>query len=382
MTDFFLDIPSKVLFGLDAINRIGSFTGKPGDRVLIVTEAILYEQETIARLQGFLEEKQIQFITFDEVVPNATSTCIDEGVKLARVSKINMIIGLGGMRTLSAAKCIAMATNGKHAVDEYLSGQKPDGEAVPYIEIPTTCRNPFMLTDEYLVTDARTRKAFIGKTQPGITKNIIIDPQLAETLPLKYFTSTLMDTLLNALEGYISLRSNFLSDSFFLKSIELICQIIHALEDRTEMLKFHIQAATAGFLAALGHTMCRPGLGAAIAYALNSRRLIPKSWTSAILMPHIIEFNYNACMEKMQTLGRLLGEELAEEQEPVAMKRLTLAVQRILAPLQLPARFGEFDMKIDDMIEIAENAYSFDYIQHLPRGMSIDDIYNFIKAAF
>jgi len=382
MNDFFLDIPSKVVFGLDTINRIASLIDNANSRVLIVTEAILYENDTINRLHSFLDSKQVKYITFDEVVPNATSTCIEDGVKLARVSKISTIIGLGGIRTLSTAKCIAMVAAAQPAVDDYLSGLEPVGVPLPYIEIPTTCRNPFMLTNEYLVTDARTRKAFIGKTQPSITQFIIIDPKLSESLPAKYFATTLIDTLLNAFEGYISLKSNFLSDSFFLKSIEIICKIIPELVQPAEALKFQLQAATAGFLAALGHTMCKPGLGAALSYALNSKFLVPKSWTSAILLPYILEFNYTACKEKLKVLAVLLGENIDQETDEVAVKKLTLAVQRILAPFKLPARLGELDLKLDSLIEAAENAHSFELIQYLPRGATIEEIYSLLKGIF
>lgn len=382
MTDFFLNIPSKVLFGMDVVNRIGYYAEELGSRVLIVTEAILYESETINRIQEFLSKKGISFITFDEVVPNATSSCIEDGIRLARISKINMVIGLGGVRTLSVAKMIAMAVNSKYSVDDYLSGFMPDEDPVPYIEVPTTCRNPFMLTDEYLITDARTRRAFLGKAQGGITKYILIDPKLSESLPGKYRITTLIDTFVTALEGYISTKSNFLSDSFFLKAIELVGDIILGEGQNREDLKSSIKASTAGCLTALGLTMSKPGAGTAVSYALNARQLIPKSWVSIIMLPHILEFNLNACNDKLKTIAGILGENIKEETDETAAKTTVLAVQRLLGPLNLPSRFSDFDIRLDHLVEVAENAYSFDMINYLPKGVTVDVIYNLLKTAY
>ncbi len=108
MADINLHIPSNVLLGLDAVNRLGSTVSELGERVLIVTEAILYEPKIIEKVSNLLGKRGIQYIIFDEIVPNATSSSVDAGVSLARGSHADLIIGLGGIKTLSIAKSIAM----------------------------------------------------------------------------------------------------------------------------------------------------------------------------------------------------------------------------------------------------------------------------------
>ena len=186
-----------------------------GERVLLVTEGILYEGKVIERIQAILDKKTIQYIVYDEVVPNSTSTAVDGGVHLARGAHAQVVIGLGGIRTLSIAKSIAMVTPADRDMDDFLSGSQAKVEPLAYIAIPTTCRDPFLLLDEYLITDSRDRTAKIGRTQAGINKAVIVDSKLSSTLPAKYTATTLLDTLLTAVEGYISSRTNFLSDTYF-----------------------------------------------------------------------------------------------------------------------------------------------------------------------
>ncbi len=169
MPDVLLHIPARIVFGLDTVNRIGQLVADYGERAFLVTEAILYEGKVINKVQDILEKKGVQNIVFDEVVPNATSKTVDDGVTLARGSHADVVIGLGGVRTLSAARCIAMTAPTAHDMDDYLSGVLPQGEALPYIEVPTTCRNPFMFGDEYLMIDGRDRTGRVGRTLKGIT---------------------------------------------------------------------------------------------------------------------------------------------------------------------------------------------------------------------
>ena len=218
MADISFNVQADIRFGLDVVNRIATVVGQYGERVLLVTEAILYEGKVIDRIQSLLEKKNIQYIVYDEVVPHATSSVVDEGVKLARSSHAEVVVGLGGVKTLSIAKCIAMAAPADADMDDFLSGVQPPGRPLAYVAIPTTCRDPFLLLDEYLVIDARDRAAKIGRTQRGITRAAIVDPKLTVTLPAKYTATTLLDTLLVSVEGYISARSNFLSDTLFARA--------------------------------------------------------------------------------------------------------------------------------------------------------------------
>ena len=382
MPDLSFSIPTDVRFGLDVVNRIASVVSQYGERVLLVTEAILYEGKVIDRIQGLFEKKGIQYIVFDEVVPHATSKVVDEGVNLARSARAEIVVGLGGVRTLSVAKCIAMASPGDVDMDEYLGGVQPAGQPLAYISIPTTCRDPFLLLDEYLLTDGRDRSAKIGRTQRRINKAVIVDPKLTITLPPKYTATTLMDTLLVAVEGYLSSRSSFLSDTFFLRACELIGKIIEPLVNQPEDLRVRMNASMAGLLASLGLTISKSGVGTALAYAINGSFMVPKSWVASIILPHVMEFYSGIASEKLTAVARFLGEEVDDEAPVEGAGRAVEAVRRIIGSLGLPTRLRDFDLNLDDMVDIAGIARNFDMMNYLPRSISAEDLYELVKSAY
>ena len=261
MPDLAFSVPTEIKFGLDVANRVAAVVSEYGERALLVTEAILYEGKVIDRVQALLEKKGLQYIVYDEVVPNATSSAVDDGVKLARGAHADVIVGLGGMRTLSVGKCIAMVAAGHSDMDDYLSGMLPKPVSLPYVALPTTCRDPFLLTGEYLVTDSRDRSAKLGRVPAGPARAVIIDPRLSATLPPKFTATTLMDTFLAGVEGYLSSRNNFLSETFFLPALQLIGKTIGPLRDAPDDLRVRMNASTAGLLVALGLTVSRTGRG-------------------------------------------------------------------------------------------------------------------------
>jgi alcohol dehydrogenase class IV len=76
MPDLSFSVPTEIKFGLDVANRVAAVVSEYGERALLVTEAILYEGKVIDRIQALLEKKGLQYIVYDEVVPNATSAVV------------------------------------------------------------------------------------------------------------------------------------------------------------------------------------------------------------------------------------------------------------------------------------------------------------------
>ena len=382
MPDILFHIPTRVIFGLDTINRIGQLVSDYGERAFLVTEAILYEGKVINKLQEILDKKGVPYIVFDEVVPNATSRTVDDGVTLARGSHADVVIGLGGVRTLSIAKSIAMTAPSENDMDDFLSGVQPQSAPLAYIEVPTTCRNPFMFGDEYLVVDGRDRAGKIGRTQKGITKAALIDPKLSLTLPAKYTATTIMDTLLCCIEGYLSAKANFLSDTYLQRSIEVLGGVIKEGIQNVDDIRMRMNASTAGLLMALGLSISRLGIGSALAFAINARFMSPKSWVSTIFLPYVMEFALNVRGDRIAQVARLLGEDMSDASSVEAPVRAIDAVRRVISSLGLPTRLREFDLSLDEMIEVAGAARSFDMMNYLPRVVSTEDIYELIKSAF
>jgi alcohol dehydrogenase len=382
MTDLYYNIPSQIIFGADSLMRAGSLLAGISRRALIVADGILHENNIIEKLKELLAEKQVNAIIFDEVIPNSTSSTIEDGLKLARAAHVDSIIGLGGVRTLSAAKCIAMAYEEKKSIDDFLMGAIPQANPRAYFEIPTTCRNQFAFRDECLIVDARDRSGRIVRTQPGITKLVLADPMLASSLSGKFTAASILDTLLTAIESYISAKSNFISDVFARRAIELIQSLLPEGLLKTDDMETRETASMAGLLAAMSLSSSAPGVGIGLSFALGSRFLIPKSMISTILLPYILEFNRSTSPNKIADIAQMLGEDTEGLEAEDASKLAEEAGRRIITFAKIPARLRDLDLRLDDLLPVSEMIYTYELSASLPKRPSVNELYDIVKAAF
>ena len=128
--DFF--IPSHLKFGVDSLNRVGTVVSSVGSRVFLVTETALMNGETISHIQNLLTGRRCEVILYNiDTKPFAASAVIDKGAVLARASYCDVVVGVGGLRILSAAKAIAMLVNNTRSVNDYIDSELIKEQSIP-----------------------------------------------------------------------------------------------------------------------------------------------------------------------------------------------------------------------------------------------------------
>jgi alcohol dehydrogenase len=379
---FDLFIPSHLKFGLDVVNRIGNVASSFGKKVMLVTEGILHENKSITRIDGLLRDKGCEVLVFEDVVPNATSDVVAYGAKLAKSSYTEVVIGMGGVRALSIAKAIAMLATNPHEISDYFDSEVVTEPSLPYIEIPTTPRNPFMFRDELWLTDSRNRNSKIIKLQPNSTKYVLFDPILTTSLPRRFVATTIVDTLANAIEGYLSTSSNFLSDILFIQSIELFSKHINTAVTIPDDLNARSFLSLGGLMTSMGLNMANTGVCAAISYVLNSKYKIHKSLTSSVMLPFVMDFNITASPNKLVRIAQALGENIADLTVVDAAIKSVERIRKLIIELQLPVKLEEFGLTKDEMITVADEARKFESFNFLPRTCTSEELYAILQAAY
>ncbi|MEW5813922.1 MAG: iron-containing alcohol dehydrogenase [Spirochaetota bacterium] len=390
MTDFLFTIPSKVYFGPDSIQKIGTVVAGKGKRAMLITEDILNEWDTVRHVQELLDKKGVACIVFDEVGTNSTSTVIDAALPIARGAQVHLIIGMGGVRALSLAKCIAKIIHGTRDIDEYISGALFPDTFLPYIEVPTTCRNPFMLTDSVLIIDGRDRTAHLLSTgSPADT--IVFDPLLSMTLSDKYTAATMLDTFLYAVEGFFSRKSTFLSDLLFLKAAKILLENVVPASKNSEDKDVRVQASQAGLLTSVGLTVSGLGFGTMLSHVLSGKLMLPQSSAASILLPHILDWAVSACPGKIEHLVTQIGYPPAlveaqpgNEKDNARSRPAVFAeqVRDIISEVRLPLRLSDFEKTLQEFLELSDLVMNFADMKYLPSAVSNHDIRNILQKAF
>jgi len=113
MADISLRLNPRIVIGQDTVNRIGMFCAELGGRALVVSEQVLYENRVIDRVVSVLQDAGVDAILFDEVPAQATADVAETAAELARGARCSIIIGLGGLKTLSIARTVALLSSGR-----------------------------------------------------------------------------------------------------------------------------------------------------------------------------------------------------------------------------------------------------------------------------
>jgi alcohol dehydrogenase len=381
MADISLKLDPEVVIGIDTVNRAGSICGKFGTRILIVTEQVLYENRSINRLCTILEEQGLEAIVFDEIPAQATADVAEAAAMLAQGARCSMIVGFGGLKTQAIARLSSMIVKSRLSIFDLLDGINPKEEFLPYLAIPTTGRDPFLFSPYFVAVDPRDRSVKLVKSPPGLCAAAIIDGSLSESLSGKFASTTAFDGFCTAIEAYCSTKASFLSNALLEQAIVLYARMMDSYVDN-KIFDIVGGAANAGFLMAFGCAISSPGIGTALAYALNSRFPVAKSWCSTILLPYVLERLVSARPEKLAKIAGLIGEPVVGATVSESANMAVEAIRRRIGVLQVPVRLKDYNLELDRLVTIAEAARNLEFVAFSPWTVSAEDAYDLLKQAF
>ena len=382
MADTVFNLDPEIIIGRDTVNRAGALAGRRGNKVMIASEQGLHESNHIERLTKVLEEAGLQTILFEEIPVQATADVAENAASLARGARCDLIEGLGGLKTQYIAKLVSILAASRFGVFELLDGYKEEKAFLPYIAIPTASgTDPFLFTDYFTAIDPRDKLVKLIKCPRSLCTAVILDPGLSESLSGKYASTAAFDGLCVSLEAYCSGKSSFLSDAFLEQAISRYARILHSYTDN-QPFDFLNASANAGFLASLGVLVSAPGIASALAYSLNGKFPVAKSWCSTVLLPYIMEKLVASRPEKMARAAFLMGEFVEGISKGDAANLAVDVVRRCMGQLAVPARLKDFNLSLDRLVPVAEAARGLEFVASSPWTVSAEDAYDLLKQAF
>lgn len=373
MQQIVFNIPVKIYMGSDSLGRIGEEAAKYGTRALIITGTNVSDTGLHKRIEQILESRGISSIVFDRIGPDAASEVVDAAAGLASAGKAQLVIGLGGVNTISIARAAALLAPSGLSVGDYFDGMQPSSEPLPFLEVPTACREPFMFKDSIMLKDGRNRSCSLKNTYGEYPKAVFIDPETAVSIPSSTFTFTIMDTLMYAIEGYMSEKCNFLSENLFLKAISAVVSSERRLDENNTDREAFIKAARAGLVTAMGLSMAGPGFGAALSMIISTKARVPRVLVSAVILPIVLEYGVKVCPEKIARLAPILGESTGDLSAVEAAERVIETIRHRIGLKRVKMRLSEFGINIDDLGGIADAVRRFDFIAQLPSPVTSED---------
>jgi alcohol dehydrogenase len=354
-TKFF--IPSVNILGQDgvdeAIKDINAFGFK---RVLIVTDKPLVKIGLVEKVASKLTANGVTVFIFDGVQPNPTMGNVEAGLAILKANECDFIISLGGGSPHDCAKGIALVATNGGSIKDYEGVDVSTKAQLPLVAINTTAGTASEMTRFCIITDEsrHIKMAIVDKnTTPILSVN---DPELMLEKPAQLTAATGMDALTHAVEAYVSIAANPITDACAIKAIELIqANLINAVKNGKD-IQAREQMAYAQFLAGMAFNNASLGYVHAMAHQLGGFYDLPHGVCNALLLPHVQEYNAQVAAPRLKDVAKAMGVDVAKMTDEQGAKAAIDAIKTLAIAVDIPKNLTLLGVKAADIPTLADNA--------------------------
>ena len=382
MGDFAFRITPNIILGSYTLSRLPQQVMEWGTRFMIIADPVLNEFGTIQKITQSFTDRKIEHFVFSEISEGNTSQLTKRALALAKEAHVHGIIAIGGSKALNIGRIVAAFFNEIHDFNNFVDGALPTTSPIPCICVPTIFSTPFIFTNEIPIKDSRNNQLKLMKVQNNLCKLVLVDPNLMLTLTQNQKSTIAIEVMSMAIEAYLSQKANFFSDMFVEKGLELLAYALDGSPSLDITTPEEILLAQAGIMISLASASSSLGLSSLLAMTINSRYQINKSLVSSILLSYSLEDAANFKRMQVEKLSHIMRVVPKEVTGPEAVKMFIDNIRQRIAKANLPTRLKDLQLSMEQLSLVAEDAGQIDIITKLPRSMSTDDIFDFIKNAY
>ncbi len=376
---------ARIVFGAGAVRDVGAIAARFGRRALLVTGR---NQARAAQVIADLEQRGVTWISFP-VAGEPTIELVQEGARLGRAERCEVVLGFGGGSVLDAAKAIsALLTNDGELMD-YLevvgSGQPLTRAAAPCLAIPTTAGTGAEVTRNAVLGATPHRVKVSLRSAFILPRVALIDPELTYDLPPELTASTGLDALTQLIEPFVSCRANPLTDGFCREGLRRVANSLRRAFANGRDATARAEMSLASLLGGLA--LANAGLGAVHGFAspIGGRFPVSHGSVCAALLPHAMEVNCRALGERQpENPARARFTEIAQILTGHSAAGATDGIQwvrELCADLHVPS-LGRLGVAQQDAAVLVENAAKASSMRGNPLPLTIEEMSEILRAAF
>ena len=379
-------MPAKILIGSGASEQIGEEAKKLGlKKSLIVTDKIMVRLNALAGIQRSLEKNGIGYTIFDGAAVEPTLEIVQAGLKSYRENQCDFLLAVGGGSPIDAAKAVSIMLTNPGSIENYMGAGKVPYAGVPLIAIPTTAGTGSEVTQVVIITDAARNVKMLISTPFVIPRVAVVDPLLTLSCPRSLTATIGLDALTHAVEAYVSLKAQPLTDIYCISAIKLISGNLRSawadgnnVEAREKVMLGAFQAGIAFSNAsvALVHGMSRP-IGAYFHVAHGA--------SNAVLLKTIMEFSVTGNPARYAQIAQAMGEDISGKTDLEGARLAVKSVDQLTRDLQVPS-MQELGMEKDKLEQfapkMAEDAIISGSPANNPRQATKEEIIGLYKIAY
>jgi alcohol dehydrogenase class IV len=317
-----------------------------------------------------------------------TTRDAEEGVRIARRARCDVVVAIGGGSVLDAGKVTAALLANPGELMEHLEvigeGRPLTVPSAPMIAIPTTAGTGSEVTRNGVLGSPEHRVKVSLRSPLMLPRLALVDPELTHSMPADVTASTGLDAFTQLLEAFVSVKANALTDGICREGLARVVRSLRrACEDGNDA-----GAREDMSLASLfgGLALANAGLGAVHGFAgpLGGMFTAAHGAVCARLLPYVVKTNVQALRERepeSSILGRF--DEVARIVTGTSGSRAEDAVdwiRSLCTDLSIPS-LSAFGMKETDIPAVVEKSRAASSMKGNPIRFTDGELASILEAA-
>lgn len=362
MINFEFQNTTRIIFGKDTEKKTGSFAKGYGKRILLhygggsIRKTGLYD-----RVIESLKAEGIEVFELSGVKPNPRLSLVQEGIKLCRDNKIDLILAVGGGSVIDSAKAIGVGVPYNGDVWDFFSGKADPKETLPVATILTLPAAGSESSSSCVITkeDDGLKRSFDTPVIYPVFS--IMNPELYFTLPDYQIACGTTDIMAHMIERYFTNVEHVdLTDHLIEGALRVVLKHAPRLLENRENYDSWAEVAWTGSLAHnnLLHTG-RIGDWAShmIEHELSGMFDIAHGAGLAIIIPAWMKYTMSHDVERFaQFAVRVFDVEMDFKQPELTAREGIRRLEDHFRRMGLAVRLSDVDIKEDSFEKMADIA--------------------------
>jgi len=350
----------ETVFGIGAGRLTGRYARNLGARkVLLVTDPGVASQPWFPDIKASLDEAGVEHVLFSDIRANPRDSDVMRGAALYQAQGCDAVVAVGGGSPMDCAKGISIVTANKRHILQFEGVDNVPAPGPPLICVPTTAGSSADVSQFAIITDTARKVKIAIVSKAVVPDAALIDPALTVTMGRELTADTGVDALTHAIEAYVSNAHGPITDLFALEAVRRISRHLPEAIKRPEDLNARGGMMLGSMYAGLAFSNAILGAVHAMAHSLGGLLDLPHGQCNAILLDHVIDYNFDSVPERYTDIGLALGASIPPGADLGEKRRLVLAQVRALkaaiGSTATLASLGVMPSALDRLSEFAMN---------------------------
>lgn len=301
-----------------------------------------------------------------------------QAARSAKDGDADALVSIGGGSVIDATKVVQYCL-ARELFDEERLG---NGSSRTVVARPVPIRHvcvPTTLSGAEFTHFAGARNPVTGLKQVFVDsaltpRTVIFDQGLTLHTPMKLWLSSGVRALDHAIEGLCSSRLHPMAELLAMRGVALLAESLKCSKLAPDDLEARRRSQFGAWFASVPLSSAVPmGASHAMGHVLGSAFDVPHGLTSCVLLPAVMQFNWEAVPDRFDSIAVSLGGQRGAEAPGL--------VRRLIAELGLPTSLGELGIHGEVFERIASGALEEAWTRTNPRPLGREELLQILEAA-